>query len=75
MSRGRRSLYVRASDVQIRDARTGQPLGRMKPYSPSELNKIRNTANHQVARSMADAKHDTPNKAVAAYLKLAATDN
>lgn len=74
MSRSRRrSIYTRASDVVIRDAATGEPLGHQRRYSPSELNAVR--SNRDQAKVHTILARKSPNRLLHRYLQLINADN
>lgn len=73
MSSRRRSHYTRASDVVIRDAHTGEPIGHQRRYSPSELNAVRSNRDRNKVHTILARK--TPNPLLNRYLQLINADN
>lgn len=71
----RRSYYTRASDVTVYNAHTGEPIGRQRRYSPSELNTVKSNRKPRRVQQIIAAKANAPHPVLDTYLETINADN
>lgn len=71
----RRSYYTRASDVTVYDAATGEPIGRQRRYSPSELNTVKSNKRRRRVQQIVANKISAPHPVLDTYLDTINADN